>query len=367
MMVRSSILKRLSVVATLAALSVPGLAAASDQLSPMARPAIIVSNPAQDLLISVTRAGNRLVAVGEHGLIIYSDDNGQSWRQADVPTSETITAIAFADAQHGWAAGGQGVVLHSIDGGAHWQLQLTDDQVLPLMTKAAASFAAAHPGDDTADRAQRRAGILADAGDDKPFLTILAATPQDATVFGAYRLAVQTNDEGKTWEDWSLHVSDPVSHNIYKATQIGSAIYLTGEAGVVLRSDDGGQNYTMLTVPDQNTFLGILGTKQGAVLTYGVAGEIFRSTDKGQSWTQAQSPSNADLTDGIVLPSGTILLTSEDGNLFESQDDGKNFAPAGANLRMGVFGVTQAANGDLVFVGSGGVRVSPAASFAGAP
>ncbi|WP_297494761.1 YCF48-related protein [Acidocella sp.] len=368
MMVCIPILRRICAIFVMfACLASAETARASDQLSPMLRPAISVANPSQALLICISRADKRLVAAGEHGLIIYSDDNGQSWQQATVPTSETITAVAFADAQTGWAAGGQGVILHTTDGGVHWDLQLTDDQVLALMTKAAAAFAASHPGDDTADRAQHRANILADAGDDKPFLTIVATTPEDVTVFGAYRFAVHTTDEGKTWEDWSLHVGDPVSHNIYKATPIGSSIYLAGEAGVVLRSDDAGQSYSMVTVPDQNTFLGILGTKQAAIVTYGVAGEIFRSTDRGQSWKQAQSPSASDLTDGIILPSGVILLTSEDGNLFESQDDGQTFNVVGANLRMGVFGVTQAANGDLVFVGSGGVRVEPLSSFATMP
>ena len=349
-----------------AGLGLAGPVRAADPQSPMHWPAIAVRAPAQALLISVARAGNRLVAVGGHGVIIYSDDNGQNWRQAEVPVSETITCVAFADAKDGWAAGDQGVVLHTDDGGVSWKIQLTGDQVLGLMTKAAAAYAAAHPGDEAADLAVRRAGILKDAGDDKPFLTILAQSPQEAEIFGAYRIAVRTTDGGKSWQDWSLHVDDPVSHNIYKVAQDGQALFLTGEDGTVLRSDDGGQNYATVTVPDENTFLGILGTPKGAVLTYGVAGEIYRSADEGKNWTPVQSPASSDLTDGIVLRSGAILLTSEDGNLFISHDDGQNFAPVGANLKMGVFGLTQAANGDVVFVGSGGVRVEPAALFAAA-
>ncbi len=354
-------------LAVAAGLGMAGPARAVDPQSLVYWPAITVRAPAQALLISITRAGNRLVAVGGHGVIIYSDDNGQTWRQAQVPTSETITCVAFANAGHGWAAGGQGVVLHTSNGGVSWKIQLTGDQVLGLMTKAAAADAAAHPDNAAASLAVRRARILKNAGDDKPFLTILAQSPQDATIFGAYRIAVRTGDGGKSWQDWSLHVGDPVSHNIYKVAQDGQALFLAGEAGTVLRSDDDGQNYAMVTVPDENTFLGILGTPDGAVLTYGVAGEIYRSADEGKSWTPVQSPATSDLTDGIVLRSGAILLASEDGNLFISHDDGQNFTPVGENLKMGVFGLTQAANGNVVFVGSGGVRVEPASLFAAAP
>lgn len=347
----------------LAALLGAGQAVAADRFSPLHWPALQVRDPAHALLISIAHAGTRLVAVGEHGLIIYSDDNGQSWVQAAVPTSETITCVAFADMKNGWAAGGQGVILHSNDGGKTWQIQLTGTQVLTLMTAAAANLAAAHPGDDTAQRAVNRAGILAGAGDDKPFLTIMATDPQNVTVFGAYRFAVRTTDGGKTWSDWSLHVGDPVSHNIYDVSETGGAIYLTGEAGVVLRSDDQGETYAMVTVPDQNTFLGITGTPKNALLTYGVAGEIFRSADRGQSWMPSKSPSSSDITGGLSLQSGTILLTDEEGNVLESKDDGQSFTNAAPNLKMGVFGLIQAGNGDIVFVGSGGVRVEPAATF----
>ena len=40
----------------------------------------------ESLLLDVAHAGARLVAVGDRGHILYSDDNGASWAQAKVPT-----------------------------------------------------------------------------------------------------------------------------------------------------------------------------------------------------------------------------------------------------------------------------------------
>ena len=40
----------------------------------------------RSLLLDVTHAGNRMVAVGDRGHILYSDDQGKSWTQAKVPT-----------------------------------------------------------------------------------------------------------------------------------------------------------------------------------------------------------------------------------------------------------------------------------------
>lgn len=336
---------------------------ASAWVGPLENPAYPVVHPAQALLINIAHAGDRLVAVGEHGLIIYSDDNGKTWRQAPCPTSETLTSIGFANAKDGWAAGGQGVVLHTTDGGLSWKIQLTGDEVLKLMANAAKRYAAADPTSTASMRAVRRAGIFVNAGNNKPFLSVLPLSPQSAIIFGAYRMTVRTTDGGKHWEDWSLHVGDPISHNIYQAVRIGQDIYLAGEAGDVLRSTDGGQNFTMLNQPGTSTMFGILGTPKGTLLAYGVSGEVFRSTDQGQSWTPPQISVDSDITDGLVLRSGAILLVTEAGDIYESKDDGQSFRQVPPNEGMGLFSLTQAANGDVVLIGSGGVRVVPAAAF----
>jgi photosystem II stability/assembly factor-like uncharacterized protein len=88
--------------------------------SNLSTPAPQVVNPSGAELIAITRAGDRLVAGGAHGIIIYSDDNGVTWHQASVPVTLTITDIAFATPKIGWAVGAFGVVLHTTDGGESW-------------------------------------------------------------------------------------------------------------------------------------------------------------------------------------------------------------------------------------------------------
>ena len=83
-------------------------------------PAVKSPRATGSVLLDVTRAGQRLVAVGERGHVLYSDDNGQNWQQGAVPVSVTLTAVHFPGAQKGWAVGHDGVVLHSQDGGENW-------------------------------------------------------------------------------------------------------------------------------------------------------------------------------------------------------------------------------------------------------
>src|SRR5205807_3119559 len=90
---------------------------------PLRQPAGMTARAARALLTRVVRAGDRLVAIGERGLVVLSDDGGRQWRQARVPVSVTLTSASFADGRQGWIAGHSGVVLHTTDGGESWAIQ----------------------------------------------------------------------------------------------------------------------------------------------------------------------------------------------------------------------------------------------------
>ncbi|HJV93238.1 MAG TPA: glycosyl hydrolase, partial [Azonexus sp.] len=69
-------------------------------------------------MLGAARAGQRIVAVGDYGIVLLSDDQGKTFRQAaSVPISSTLTAVSFADARNGWAVGHWGAILRTSDGG----------------------------------------------------------------------------------------------------------------------------------------------------------------------------------------------------------------------------------------------------------
>ena len=77
------------------------------------------------LLLDVANTGERLVAVGDRGHVLYSNDQGQSWQQAKVPTRQMLTSLFFVDAQHGWVVGHDAQILATTDGGLTWTATLT--------------------------------------------------------------------------------------------------------------------------------------------------------------------------------------------------------------------------------------------------
>ena len=94
---------------------------------------LVMPRATESLLLDIDRAGSRLVVVGERGHILYSDDTGDTWQQAKVPTRQMLTAVHFPSPKLGWAVGHDGLVLATVDGGEHWVLQrdgLTDQNVI---------------------------------------------------------------------------------------------------------------------------------------------------------------------------------------------------------------------------------------------
>ena len=325
--------------------------------------AIAVKDPSSALLEAITRAGDRLVAVGEHGIIIYSDDGGASWVQAEVPVNVTITCVQFANAKAGWAAGHFGAILHTADGGKTWRVQLNGIKVNQLTL--AAAQAADTDGDTSpgAPLAMRRANYFVQSGPSKPFLSLIVFNPEKIIAFGAYRMTVMSTDGGKTWVDWSLHIDDRLSHNLYDAKLIGGDIFLAAEAGLVFCSTDEGTNFVALPSPGPVTLLGVLGAKDGSIIVFGVAGTVFRSQDGGHSWSQIMLATQDSITAGYAMASSVMILATEAGSLFTSKDNGLTFNIVAGVSPRSIFDILQEPDGDLICVGASGVSKIPAANL----
>ena len=69
------------------------------------------------VMLAVARAGNRLVAVGERGTILLSDDDGKTWKQAQVPVRTSLTAAQFVANTAGTAQDASDRIVYETDTG----------------------------------------------------------------------------------------------------------------------------------------------------------------------------------------------------------------------------------------------------------
>jgi photosystem II stability/assembly factor-like uncharacterized protein len=217
----------------------------------------------RSMMLGATLAGSRIVAVGDNGVILLSDDDGAHFRQAhEVPANATLTSVSFADARHGWAAGHWGVVLRTDDGGENWRVQRSDTSV------------------------------------DQPLFSIAFRDANHGWAVGLWSLLVTTDDGGATW----------------KTQQVDKTVGAdAGKSGLNL--------FSVFAGPDKDVYIA---AEQGTV---------FRSSDDGASWQALHTGYKGTLWSGVMAPDHTLYVGGLRGNLFASGDNGATWqtVPSGAN------------------------------------
>ncbi|HJV86938.1 MAG TPA: YCF48-related protein [Noviherbaspirillum sp.] len=309
----------------------------------------VLDTPAKDsrlasrsLLNAVARAGKRLVAVGQRGHIIFSDDGGNSWRQAKVPVSADLVAVSFPTPQKGWAVGHDGVVLHSEDGGISWTKQLDGRAVGKLMVsyyeERAAKGSLTSPEAALLDETRR----IASQGAENSFLDVWFANESTGFIVGAFNLIFRTADGGRTWEPWFHRTENPKRLHLYAIREAAGELYISGEQGIVLKLDQSRNRFVALNTGYGGTFFGLAGSDD-AVIVYGLRGNAFRSTDGGKQWHKIEAGLQDGITGAASCGGRQLILVSQSGHVLASDDAGENFrhtkleqaVPASAALCIG--------------------------------
>ncbi len=267
--------------------------AAPDALAPV--PAARSSIAAQATMLDAAWAGRRAVAVGDHGIVLLSDDAGATWRQArSVPVSFTLTSVSFADAQHGWAVGHGGSVLATSDGGESWKLQR-----------------------------------IATA-EDRPLFAVHFFDARQGVAVGLWSLVLVTSDGGEHWQQQQLEPMPGTKKADLNLLGLfagaSGTLFATAERGQVLRSDDRGATWKYLPTGYKGSLWCGATLLDGALLVGGQRGTLLRSDDQGQTWKAVPLDTKSSITSISVAASG-VTLVGLDGLLARSRD-GRDFAVA---------------------------------------
>ncbi len=270
------------------------------------------------LLLDGARAGDRLIVVGERGHILLSDDEADSWRQADTPTDALLTAIHMHDHHVGWAVGHDAVILRTSTGGETWErVHYAPEEERPLLD---VWFMDAHYG----------------------------------FAVGAYGFLLVTTDGGDVWEPRSVSEDDYHLNVLAPATD--NRLYIGAEAGITYRSEDGGLSWQRLSTPYHGSWFGAVALTPDTVLVAGLRGHLFRSADGGVTWEEVLTQTTAGLTSLQRLPSGEVLVTGLEGVLLEGVKDGRQFSLTRQPDRLGITGALVLEDGDLLLIGEFGTR-----------
>ena len=320
------------------------------------RPAIQSPIAATKLLLSVARTGDRLVAVGPRGHIVVSLDAGTTWQQSQVPLSSDLTAVYFPSPKVGWAAGHDGVVLATTDGGLTWTKQLDGRMVNDLVLADTQAKLAANPESASLQHLAAEAERSKEQGPDKPFLDVWFESDTTGYVVGAYGLLLKTTDGGQTWVSWLDRADNPRLMNLYAIRPAADGLYIAGEGGTVLKLDPVTQRFVAVPVDYTGSMFGIA-DGGNAVLVYGLRGNAFRSIDGGVTWAKVDAKLRASIIGGATLAPGTVVLADQGGRIALSLDGGATFDLMPLRQNMPLTSITNGGAGRLAVTGPFGAMV----------
>jgi photosystem II stability/assembly factor-like uncharacterized protein len=134
------------------------------------------------------------VVIGDKGLILRTEDGGQTWEKVKTNLRENLYALSFFDAQNGYAVGANGTIVSTVDGGATWQDQESNLQI--------------------------------------NLYAVSAYRKNEAIAVGEQGAVLRTEDGGRTWESQPNITSNSLQAVVYRG---GMSLWIAGRGGSILK------------------------------------------------------------------------------------------------------------------------------------
>ncbi len=254
-----------------------------------------------DLLAIDGRHNSGKTAVGKLGLIFFTPDDGKTWQRRPSGITKALSAVSFADHDHGFIVGSGGAVLATDDGGGAWRAQ--------------------------------------NSGTKDQLLGVYALSPTRIFAVGAFGTLLSTSDGGRSWNKHELKWDNLIERIIKEGGYLEpnlNAVYfsspetgwIVGEFGLVLHTKDGGKTWVSERYGSdlpQLYAVKFLDDRRGWAM--GQAGSFIQTKDGGQHWSPVALETKRDLYDvslegerGIVVGDGVVLISRDAGATWKPGD-----------------------------------------------
>ena len=246
------------------------------------------------------------------------------WQLLPSPVLVPLTTLSI-NGKHAWAAGHDGVILHSGDGGGNWEIQYR----------------------------------LVNAEFPVTFLDSLFLNDQRGFVVGAHSAFAQTSNGG---ESWVYRILDKeIEGHLHAITRLGDgALLVVGAGGTVYTSVDEGVNWQWDDdFPYEGSMFTALPFGEKGILVAGVRGHVFIKRDWQESdWQLLPPVTDRTLFSAAMRSNGEVLLGGAGGQLLTTVGGISRLEvlPSRANGMIADFLFTEQT---LLIAGEHGVQHSP--------
>lgn len=249
---------------------------------------LIVGLAFADAMHGIAVGGDR--EEGTPALLLKTDDAGESWRRIDLDLETRLYAVHFPTPRTGYAVGLRGTVLKTTDGGESWsRLDCGVEGWLAAVffTGAETGFVA---GNDlilkTTDGGASWRPVVDDpSGPDEnaSLRDLFFASPATGYAVGDMGLILRTADAGESWE----RVESGVDAWLRAVHFVDERTGFVAGSGVLLATSDGGATWRRLAAHPREKLNDVLFLDARNGFTTTMEGRIRRTRDGGATWELA--------------------------------------------------------------------------------
>ncbi|TDU26845.1 photosynthesis system II assembly factor YCF48-like protein [Panacagrimonas perspica] len=241
--------------------------------------------------LSVSRRGDKGIAVGQAGVVAVRDGSG--WKISDSGVPARLLSVEMNSSGLAFAGGEFGTLLKSSDFGASWSSAAPD---------WASMASAEHFG--TGEPMIYAVSVL-DSG--------------QITVAGEFGVMLRSNDAGATWRVLRPINPEAATLHALHLSPSGQNSYAVGQTGEMLISTDGGETWGKCDIATELNFLGVAASASGQVVVTGMR-VMYRSENNGMTWTQIEEgDTKTDWYQAVRTEtgSGRILAVGHAGKIIQ--------------------------------------------------
>lgn len=260
---------------------------------------------APDLVAVYFTSSSRGFAAGDNGYLASTSDGGKSWQKYPLNTTENINEIYFRNDTHGYLVAGR-LMFITQDGGQTWQ----ETRIF-----RAADFRNGTPEFISIRFSDKNRGLVIGS----------VVNSKDEIVDS---LLMRTEDGGDTWIRTPLPTKSEIFHLDLNGNSHG---WIVGDKGLVMATTDGGRTWTTHTSGVTRALFAVDFRDDNDGFAVGGGGTIIRTEDGGLTWQKVPNSFSetlkrvnfADDKNGwAVGHHGTILRTIDKGRSWNRQESG---------------------------------------------
>jgi photosystem II stability/assembly factor-like uncharacterized protein len=271
-----------------------------------------------------------------------SAQNG-AWARQRTGSMAWLHSVFFLDQNRGWASGGKGVLLATLDGGQTWKPKQSS----------------------TTD-------VLRDiyfVDENNGWLVCEVNFYELKTKEQPRAYLMHTTDGGEHWERVNIKGVDVDARLVRAVFTPGGRGWAFGEAGAIFATKDGGVNWTRLQSPTRHLLLGGSFIDEDRGWLVGAGATIIQTSDGGDTWFQGRVQQTSDVpvrfTSASFVDNRLGWAVGSAGVVYRTINGGRSWQPQISGVDVDLYDVkfldamegwAVGAEGTILYTNDGGLH-----------